>query len=557
MNRALFYLWLMLLKRKALGFCRSLRRPTAFIGFLAVVGLLGLLFYFRNHELVGKLVRRENLVGGALVMLCGSLFKGFLQRGLVFEPADIEFLFTSPFTQRQVICYRLLPNYLFAVIQSLIFLGLFSAHLAHPLRMALCLTLFQIACFHIATGAAIFAGVVSEELHHRIRWMLLASYFFVTALYLRVEWDFKFVPSFFSSPLLQLLFYPAVNLPDLANAPTPYNWALALRGSGIVTAPALWRNLFVCAGFALGAGLSLWLLLRLKANLFEASLAATTRTVETRLRLRQGRPAAKSVNTSAKSFGLATRSIFKGAGAIVWKNLVVMRRSRRQMLLAAAFVFIYTGFFTALLWLYDHLSRKAGGAPLYEARSFTTGIAWFLGMLAFFLQRMFPFDFRRDGLHLLNFRTLPASPLAFTLAEIAVPTLLCLAAQACGAVPLIIYGKFDWPTLLLVLLGFPAISLALNAVWNLHYLLAATKRVAGGASATSPVGMVLVVALSFLIFLPAGWTTIKIANHFVESQGLGFALAAGSGLTVQYLVDLLLVLAMARLFQAFEVSRDY
>jgi hypothetical protein len=548
-------LWLVLLKRKALAFGRSLRRPTTFIGFLAVVSLLGFLFYFRNHEFVGNLVRRENLIGAALVMLCGSVFKGFLNRGLVFEPPDIEFLFTSPFTQKQIVLYRLLPNYLFAVIQSLVFLALFGSHLNHALLVGFCLILFQIACFHIATGTALFAGSISEELHHRIRWMLLGASFLLAALYLRLEWEFKIIPSFCSSPLVQLLFYPAVTLPDSIQAPPLYRLTLVLQATGTFAGGQVWRSLFICSGFALAAGLSLWLVLRLKGNLFEASLAVTTRTAETRLRLKQGRPAPKSDLGSTSSLRLTRLPVFQGTGSIVWKNLVMLRRSRRQMILASAFVFTYTGFFTALLWIYHHLSLKVGGAPLYEARGFTTGIASFLGMLAFFLQRMFPFDFRRDGLHLVNFRTLPVSPLALTLAEISVPTLLCVAAQACGAVPLIIYGSFDWPTLLLVLLGYPAISLALNAVWNLHYLLAASKSVAGQSSSTSAVGMVMVVALSFLIFFPAGWTTTKIANHLHASEQVLNVLAAGGGLTVQYAVDLLLVLVMARLFQRFEVSR--
>jgi hypothetical protein len=80
---------------------------------------------------------------------------------------------------------------------------------------------------------------------------------------------------------------------------------------------------------------------------------------------------------------------------------------------------------------------------------------------------------------------LPASPLALTLVEIAVPTALCVAAQACGVIPLIIFGKFDWRHGVCGL-GYPAVSLALNAVWNLHYLLAAARRIRGGASSTSP-----------------------------------------------------------------------
>src|ERR1044071_8305386 len=132
MNRALIYLWLTLLKRKSQQFCLGLRRPTTLIGFVAVVCFVGFLFRYRGHEAFGQLVRRESLIGGALVMLCGSLFKGFLQRGLVFEPPDIEFLFTGPFTQRQIVLYRLLPSYLFAVLQGFVFFGLIAPHTTHP-----------------------------------------------------------------------------------------------------------------------------------------------------------------------------------------------------------------------------------------------------------------------------------------------------------------------------------------------------------------------------------------------------------------------------------------
>jgi hypothetical protein len=305
----------------------------------------------------------------------------------------------------------------------------------------------------------------------------------------------------------------------------------------------------------LAAGGSLWLLLQLKVNFFESALRITSRVAERRQYLEQGRRVATAKECTAQSVALPRLPLFHGIGAILWKNLVTVKRCRREMLVAGFFTLTYTGFFTALLMIYDSLAKKAGGAPLYEARSFTTGIALFLGVLAFFLQRMFPFDFRRDGHHLLSFRTLPTSPLALTLAEIAVPTTLCVAAQACGVIPLIIFGKFDWATLVFVVLGYPAVSLALSAVWNLHYLLAAAKRMQGRASSTSAVGMVTVVALSFLVFYPAGWTTINIANHFIENQTFAFTLAAGAGLVVQYAVDLLLVLAMARLFQSFELSR--
>jgi len=61
----------------------------------------------------------------------------------------------------------------------------------------------------------------------------------------------------------------------------------------------------------------------------------------------------------------------------------------------------------------------------------------------------------------------------------------------------------------------------------------------------------MVVALSFLIFFPAGWTSARIFD-----LNFGFNVAAAGALAVQYLVDFILVLTLARLFQRFEVSRD-
>lgn len=557
MNGALVYLWWALLRRRFLRGLRSLRQPLSLVGFLAVLCLLGFLFYFRQHKVMGELVRRENLVGGALVMLCGSVLKGFLQRGLACEPADVEFLFTSPFTPRQVVVYRLLPNYLFALVQSVVFLALFGAHFGRPVLTGLCLALFQVVCFHLAAAAAIFGGGLSQEMHYRLRWMMLGLFFFFAALYLRVEWGFRIVPAFCSAPAFQLAFYPALTLPEVANSIQLHQWTEVLRAGEPGATKELWRPVLYLGSFSAAAAASLWVLLQFKTNIFEAALDTTSRAADQRRRLREGlRPRAQAPTTQ-QSVGLPRWTCFRGTGAIIWKNLVAARRSRREMLLAGCFVLIYTGIFTALLWIYHSLAKKAGGAPLYEARSFTTGIALFLGILAFFLQRMFPFDFRRDGPHLLSFRTLPGSALALAAAEVAVPTLLCLAAQMCGAIPLLLLGKLDWPTLVLIVLGYPAVSLALNSVWNLHYLLAATKRVRGQTDSSSPVALVLVVALSFLVFYPAGWTTITIANHFPEElKTLGFTLAAASGLVIQLGVDLLLLGAMAKCFEQFEVSRE-
>src|ERR1035441_200906 len=526
MNRALLYLWLALVKRRVLNFVRSLRRPTTLIGFAYVLAVLVLLFHWRHEAIYGRLVQGDILITGAFLMLGGSLIKGFWQRGLVFEPPDIEFVFTSPFTQRQVVFYRLLPNYLYALVQGLVLAALFAPHLSHPLLMAAGLTLFQITCFHVSTAASLYAGTFPEDRHHRIRCMVLGAGFIFTALYFRAAWEVRFVPAFALSPVAQLLFYPAVTLPEAASSPAFHKWALRLALTACVWLQQLWSAVIYLGAITLAAGVSLWWLFRLKANLFEPSLATTSRAAERRTRLRQGRDLATADKTEASSARLPALSLFGGVGAIVWKNLLAARRSRRQLLVAFILTALYAGSLVALLRHIDAELHAASPGQLASPEvtmgrfAFHLGLALWIAILAPFLQRIFPFDFRRDGHHLLDFRTLPMSPLCLVLAEVSVPVGLVLLCQAVGLIPLLIYARFDWPILLLLIFAYPAIALALNSVWNLYYLLSATRRAAGHAQSPSAGGTLMVVALSFLVFIPAVWTTRFLARCLSERAGV-------------------------------------
>jgi hypothetical protein len=95
----------------------------------------------------------------------------------------------------------------------------------------------------------------------------------------------------------------------------------------------------------------------------------------------------------------------------------------------------------------------------------------------------------------------------------------------------------------------------LNAVWNLHYLLAATRRAGGKAESASPVTLLMVVALSFLIFYPAAWLALEVGRQ-VTSQNSSIALGIGVWLGTQYGIDFLLIALIVRLFHRFELASD-
>jgi hypothetical protein len=345
-----------------------------------------------------------------------------------------------------------------------------------------------------------------------------------------------------------------LNLSDIGGAQAIGQWSRALARSHVVSANGLWPQALWLALATGGAAGSLWLLLRLKADIYEASLAATGRRSEKRLRIRQGRSLIVAAELQRPSARLPKAPLFRGVGAVIWKNLVVASRSKRELVLASAFTLIYTGFLIALRWLLYREMSQSGQLPAREVMDFDKAIGGMLCLLVFLLQRAFPFDFRRDGAQLVGFRTLPVSPVGLALAELAVPTVFCLAFQAAGLAGLMIFAGFGWMMSLLLLLGCPAVALGLNGVWNLHYLLVAAKRAGGKTDYASPVALLMVVTLSFLIFYPAGWTALQIGRHSYGSLGEAPAIAAW--LAVQYAVDFILVLMLARLFQRFEISHD-
>src|SRR5205807_3271531 len=130
-------------------------------------------------------------------------------------------------------------------------------------------------------------------------------------------------------------------------------------------------------GFALAAAASLLALLKVKGDLLEASLGATANAAERRLRIQQGRRLAATGHDGCASVRLPKRPLFCGVGAIVWKNFVVARRSKRELLLAFGVALVFTLPLAALLRLHHTLMNSAG-ISAGEALNFHLGVASFL-----------------------------------------------------------------------------------------------------------------------------------------------------------------------------------
>jgi hypothetical protein len=115
MNTALGFLFYRLSGRRFVRWLNSLRHPGRLLGLVSCVAGFGLLFRFRDADFVQELVKSTPM--GLVIALAGfvSLIRGLMQKGIPFDPPDMEYLCCGPFSHRAVLFYRLLPSYLSAV----------------------------------------------------------------------------------------------------------------------------------------------------------------------------------------------------------------------------------------------------------------------------------------------------------------------------------------------------------------------------------------------------------------------------------------------------------
>jgi hypothetical protein len=550
MNKALVFLYWTLLRRKVLHFCRDLRRPVNLISALIVCTLLGVLVYHRNDAEFVKFITRVPLWFVLSLLFVVSLCRGFMQRGLVFESADVEFLFTGPFREYHLVFYRLLPGYLYSFITAAAVFGLVGPHLEHPLLVTLCIVLFQIISFHFSAAVSILAGSLSPRLYSRlykVLWALLGCYTAGCFYAFSPPDDLPRPASRFrtilSSDSAQILFYPAVTVVDFGTSRSLRDQAFYLLRPIVESSRSSFQVWLSLVTLAAGLGVSLIPLVRLKANLIESSLSTAERISQPGRRTQNEKAVPARRNKRFQTVPYPKLRLFRGWAAIIWKNQVCARRSKTQLLLALAYTIVLTVPWVCLLRIMGRFPDAADPFALGAA------IPLSIGFIPVLLQTTLPFDFRMEGQRLLELRTLPVSSLRAALAVIAVPALLCLTCQALSFLSLNLAGRFQLETVLMVICGYPSIAIGVSAVWNIHHLLFVSNQ-SGGVerpNATKAEGALMVLAMAFAIFFPAGFVLKTLSSTPT--------LAGSVAIAIQYAVDACLVRILAHLFDRFEGHR--
>ena len=542
MNTALGFLFFRLSGRRFVRWLESLRHPGRLLGTVACVLGFGVLFRYRDADFVQELVESTplGLVIGLAVFI--SLIRGLLQKGIPFDLPDMEYLCCGPFSHRAVLFYRLLPSYLSAVCFAVLIYCLLGDGLQNPLLTSVCAFFAHMLSIHLTIKVSLYAGSLSESTLGKLRralWAVgLVGIFLVIRLEVKGEGasdsEYSSLRSLVAQSGLWLTMDPSVLTRVILERPA--------NSPILLSALLIPSSSFVLAGVGLFLGfLVLWsasLLMAPQLALYEPSLK---------------RPDGNEVqvcceaNSNYSLLGLSSRVLessvdrgcFNGALSVVWKNLLCARRSLSSLLVALAYTLV-----VVVPWLLLVLVMRQAGS--YDDWAVNGAIPLTLAALPLLLQTALPFDFRLDGPRLAELKNLPFSSFQAVTSVIAVPTLLCVGFQVFSLALLLPFTPFSLGTLMAMLLGFPAVAVGVNAVWNLQYLLFATKHSSGVGKPEkrSTFGALFVLGLAFGVFFPSCW----LLHQLVIEQGMSGPMAALISVSIQWLIDGFLLLGLARVY---------
>lgn len=531
----------LLLRLQMLGWLRYLGRNLATVrgALLALVGVLvfvpwvaSMLFLPRGD--VG--IEPDNLrrFGPALLIfycLTNLLFSSH-ERALYFTPAEVQFLFSGPFTRRQVLVYKLTLTLLVSLPATLIMAlvlrprgGWFSAGLLGLLLVAVFMQLFS-------TTLGLIASSLSEGFYGRARKgaLLLLTLAGLAAVVQARRAGADWLPDdpmvLFETTTWQVVSWPLRSFFDVMLAQSPADLPLPL---------------------AVGLAVNLLLLLivfLMDAHYEEAAAASSARIYARMQRLRGQQVAVEGVEPSLRRrWAPPLFPSWGGVGPIFWRQLIAGLRGLGRIVLVLVIM--------SLAMLVPLLGAREADEEIVLPSLVILGV-W----LSIFLTNLVPFDFRGDIDRIAFLKTLPIVPWRLALGQLLAPTLLLTLLQwlLLGMGIVVLPGS---ATLLLSVAAFvPPFTFYLIALDNLLFLLFPVRVMAATPGDFQAMGRNVLLSLGKAVGLAVVGGTAGLIG------GIGYLLSNDARLgilaawPVVAVAGLVLVPLVGKAFEWFDVGRD-
>lgn len=518
---------------------RSLKRPRgvllfAFWLFLIGCGIVSFVCAAASDPFAHLPIAAAEFISlGLMVLSVWIIVKSSGESAIYFTPSEIDFLFSGPFSRRDLLVFRLAANILPMLFVSLMFSAFLAAvaklWVACFVGILLTLLLLQL----LGMSVALIKQTISEHIYTRARKAIVVL---VLLLLAPAVWQALVVGM--QQNWLQMVQRFRESLTG-AVLLAPFEVF-----SHTIMAERLFPDLLAWGALALTIDLALLaVVLRLDANYLEAAAAVSQKLYDRLERMKRG----GSVLVLAKPVGprwtLPRLPWLGGAGPIAWRQLTIAFRTSRSLLVMTVLMFAVSG---AMMAVIDHKSPGSIAAPLM-------GIG-IIGYMTFIVGMCF---FPHDLDHIDWLKSLPLRSTAIACGELSgVVSLLtmlevlyfCLAAVWLSESAIILIGAAVF------VLPF---NLVLFAVENLVFLLYPARMIPNTPGDFQHVGRHMVFMLLKMITLVICFGSAAgigaIVFTLTGQSGIAFAAANWVALLLETVV---LVQLVAWAFRRFDPSID-
>jgi hypothetical protein len=326
---------------------------------------------------------------------------------LAFSMAETSFLFPAPLSRRAVIGYKLFRAQLTILINALIFIFLMRrgvGFLPSQYRAISLWMLFTTLNFH-RIGAALVRTNWVENKRHALRQAILPTLVFGAILVAMILGLMDLWPNIVEVHRNHG-FFEAVGEARRALDTAPTSWVLwparAVVAPVFATSPTEWRHALPSAFLVLL--LHAWWVVRTDAAFEEAAIAASNervRRIEAWRSRRMSAPEPKQISRSA----LVMPSAGHPAVAIVWKNILCLRRTMQLRIFIAPLIM-------AVTWGW------AFGSEHGVRGAIAIGAVTLAALLTFFGPMLIRNDLRQDMQNLIALKVLPLTGRMIVMAEV-------------------------------------------------------------------------------------------------------------------------------------------
>jgi hypothetical protein len=453
------------------------------------IGPQFVVLFFAKHARNDPEILRDILPLGLLGLMLTSMLTATRVEGIHFTAAEVDFLFSGPFTRRHLLLYKLSSGMASSLFVALI-LSITLLRYASLWTAAFMGSFLTMVFVHLLITALVLAGqTMAQQMYTHARKAVL-----LVIIGLAVVVAANWLPIFFErgfqeaahrlrcSSLGFWLFMPlepfvrtiiAVKIPDLIG------WAAAAAAIDLAL---------------------LALVVRIDVNYMESSLVASQKRYLMLQRRRTGRLIVKP----HVGWRVPQLPWLSGAGPIAWRQLTTALRSVHGLL---PLFLIIVGIAVAPL--------------LLQAQRASMGVGLFVGQICFLtmlMTRMVAYDFRGD-LDCMDWtKSLPLRPIAITLGQLATPVLLMTAIHVMLLAAVVPFAHGSRMAILAAALFSPAFNFLLFGVDNLVFLLFPIRIVPTTPGDLQHIGRTMVEMTVKMLVLACGCgaaAAVGMAGHWI------------------------------------------